>query len=105
MSRARIARAERNLAFAEAAGAVRGLRAQAAALGDAGRRFRADSVVLSATLMRAAEAAYEAGEVGVLELLDAYRSAVGAELEGLELASGARRARIELDRVTGGVSR
>ena len=49
-----------------------------------------------------ADAAYRGGELGILELLDAFRGAVDDELQGLELALLARRARIELERAAGG---
>lgn len=59
----------------------------------------------AAELVRTAEAAYAGGELGILELLDAYRGALDAELQALELEWGARRARIEVDRALGGTAR
>jgi cobalt-zinc-cadmium efflux system outer membrane protein len=52
-------------------------------------------------LMATVRVAYEEGELGILELLDASQQALEARLRLLDLAAAARRARIELDRVTG----
>ena len=64
-------------------------------------RYRSDAVAPSAELVRIAEAAYRAGESTVLELLDAYKGALEAELTALDLEWKAREARIELDQLTG----
>jgi outer membrane protein, heavy metal efflux system len=101
-SRAVVARSRRTIEAEKAAGEVLGLRAEAVALVAAARRFRQEAVRRSADLVRTAEVAYEEGEVEVLELLDAHRGALEAETEALELEMNARRARIDLDRVTGG---
>ena len=99
---AAIARSEFQLALTAAEGEVRGgwqevteLIATAQAQRDAGH---ADAL----RLIEIAEAAYRGGELGVLELLDAYRGAHEIELLVLTLAASARQARIELDRLTGG---
>lgn len=52
-------------------------------------------------LVRIALLAYDEGEQGILELLDAYRTALSVQLRRLTLAAEARKARIELDRVVG----
>ena len=65
-------------------------------------RYRAESVAPAAELVTIAEAAYEEGEYGILELLDAHRVALGARLRLLDLAAAARRAAIELHRAVGG---
>lgn len=52
-------------------------------------------------LLGAARLAYEEGEQGILELLDAYRAVLAVKLRGLELAAEARKARIALDRAAG----
>ena len=65
-------------------------------------RYRVESVRPAAELVSIAEAAYEEGEFGILELLDAHRVALDARLRYLELAAEARRAAIELDRAVGG---
>ena len=64
--------------------------------------YRAGSVERAAELAAIATAAYEEGEYGILELLDAHRVTLGAELRLLELSAAARRAAIELDRAIGG---
>lgn len=65
-------------------------------------RYRATSVEPAAELVAIADAAYQEGEYGILELLDAHRVTLGAETRLLELSAAARRAAIELDRVLGG---
>jgi cobalt-zinc-cadmium efflux system outer membrane protein len=52
-------------------------------------------------LVATARIAYEEGELGILELLDATRQAVDARLRSLEAAALARRAAIDLDRAIG----
>ena len=64
-------------------------------------RYRATSVEPAAELVAIASAAYEEGEYGILELLDAYRVTLDAETRLLELSAAARRAAIELDEVAG----
>ena len=64
-------------------------------------RYRAGSVDRAAELTSIATAAYEEGEYGILELLDAHRVKLGAELRLLDLSTAARRAAIELDRAIG----
>ena len=51
--------------------------------------------------MAIATAGYEEGEFGILELLDAHRVSLSAELRSLDLSASARRAAIELDRAMG----
>ena len=65
-------------------------------------RYRSSSVDRAAELAAIAAAAYEEGEYGILELLDAHRVTLGAGLRLLELSAAARRAAIELDRAVGG---
>lgn len=52
-------------------------------------------------LERIAQVSYEAGERGILELLDAYRSSATARLRATELDAALRRAEIELELVSG----
>ncbi len=54
-----------------------------------------------AELSRIGKLAYEEGEQGILELLDAYRVALFSRLQALELAASARQAEIELNRAAG----
>jgi cobalt-zinc-cadmium efflux system outer membrane protein len=100
-AQAQLARSQRNLLLARAAGDVRGLWQQANRLSNAARRFREKTVQLSPELIRIAEAAYRGGETGILELLDAHRSRLEADLQTLDLELSARQAGIELDRLTG----
>ena len=65
-------------------------------------RYRTTSVEPAAELVVIADAAYQEGVYGILELLDAHRVTLGAETRLLELSAAARRAAIELDRVIGG---
>jgi cobalt-zinc-cadmium efflux system outer membrane protein len=50
---------------------------------------------------RIAQVSYEAGERGILELLDAYRTASAARLRQIELDTAVREAEIELEFVSG----
>ncbi len=52
-------------------------------------------------LVRTALIAYDEGEQGILELLDAYRIALAVEQRRLMLAAEVRKARVHLDRVAG----
>ena len=103
--RSRQARGRLTLETDLATADVRGLRIQAARLADAARRFRSDASATSARLLVTAEAAYRGGELGVLELVDAQRSALDADLQAIDLESAARRARIDLVLASGGASR
>jgi cobalt-zinc-cadmium efflux system outer membrane protein len=52
-------------------------------------------------LHQAAQVAYDEGEQGILELLDAYRVSLNVKKRGLELAAETLKARIALDRAAG----
>jgi outer membrane protein, heavy metal efflux system len=104
-ARARAARGRLSLAVDAARAAVAGLHADATRLAAAAARYRESGTADGAALLRSAEAAYRGGEVGVLELIDAYRAALDAELSLVELEWAARRARIDLDRTAGGAFR
>jgi outer membrane protein, heavy metal efflux system len=52
-------------------------------------------------LARIARTAYEEGETKILDLLDAYRTALAVRLRAIDLHLEARKAEIELDRATG----
>lgn len=100
-----ILNAEHSLLLARTRGAVSGLAAEARELRQAARLFREQALPTSERLTATAEAAYRAGEVGILELLDAYRTALDAEVEAAELERRAREAEIELTRALGGTNR
>lgn len=80
---------------------VRMAHAAASRYRELAERYRAGSVARAAELATIATAAYEEGEHGILELLDAHRVTLGTELRLLELAAAGRRAAIELDRAIG----
>lgn len=103
-ARARSARSRLALALAAAQADVAGLHAEATGLAAAASRHRERSGD-GAALLAAAEAAYRGGEVGALELVDAHRAALDADLSLVELEWAARRARIDLDRTSGGATR
>lgn len=65
---------------------------------EAYRRSVADT---AEPLVATARVAYEEGELGILELLDAARQAIDARLRSLEASALARRAAVELDRAIG----
>jgi cobalt-zinc-cadmium efflux system outer membrane protein len=100
-----ILNAQRTLLVTRARGEVGGLAAEARELRHAARLFREQALPTSERLTATAEAAYRAGEVGILELLDAYRTALDAEVEAAELEQRAREAEIELTRALGGITR
>jgi len=82
-------------------GQARGIHLQATQLIAAAERYRREAVLPSSDLVRIAKSAYRAGESTVLELLDAYKGALEAELTALDLEWKAREALIELDQLTG----
>ena len=100
-----ILNAQRALLVTRARGETGGLAAEARELRNAARLFRDQALPTSERLTATAEAAYRAGEVGILELLDAYRTALHAEVEAAELEQRAREAEIELTRALGGINR
>jgi outer membrane protein, heavy metal efflux system len=100
-ARARAARARFALALEMARGDVGGLHAEASRLASAATRYAESGDADSSGLLATAEVAYRGGEVGVLELIDAYRAALDASLSLVDLQAEARRASIELDRASG----
>jgi cobalt-zinc-cadmium efflux system outer membrane protein len=89
------------LVAAEAAATVAGLHAEAAALADVARRSQTEARRRAEVLLSAADAGYRGGELGAVELVDAYRAALDAELHQIDLAWNAREARIALDEAAG----
>src|SRR4029450_5074641 len=102
-AQARLAQAE-----AKAAALLVSLRSQIAALRavaverrDAADRYRAATAQSAERLERIAQVSYDAGERGILELLDAYRSGAAARTHQATLDAAVRQAEIELELVSG----
>lgn len=93
--------AELGLARREIAAAAMAAEARSAAALEAAERAQAASED-ARRLGTIAEASYQGGETGVVELVDAYRTARDAELEIIELLERAVSARIDLDLARGG---
>jgi cobalt-zinc-cadmium efflux system outer membrane protein len=64
-------------------------------------RYRTTAVQASTDLERIAQVSYDAGERGILELLDAYRSAATARIRQSTLDLAVRQAELELEFVSG----
>lgn len=95
------AQARATLAREGAEGQVRGLFHQARGLERSARSARDGAQVSSAELLPLARSTYEAGESGILELLDAERAVHEAELDAIDLEAATRRVRIALDLTLG----
>jgi cobalt-zinc-cadmium efflux system outer membrane protein len=63
--------------------------------------YETDVAGIGAELARIARIAYDEGERGILELLDAYRGALAARVRAIALRAAARAASIELEALTG----
>jgi cobalt-zinc-cadmium efflux system outer membrane protein len=98
---ANYAQGRKALVHSELEGELAGARAELVRLRAAALRFRTDAQAASKDVVRIATAGYAGGEMNMLELLDAYRGSADDELTALDMELGARRARVELDRVTG----
>lgn len=94
-------RAEHALRLARLDAELDGLWQQSTRLHAAALAFRRESLAGSRELTRIARTAYRAGEGGVLDLIDAFRTELDTELLSLELDYRARLARIELDQTAG----
>ena len=97
--------AERSVLGARIESQVRAAHATAERYSNLSGRYRTESVERASELVAIATAAYEEGEYGILELLDAHRVKLGAELRFLDLSAEARRAAIELNYAVGGETR
>ncbi len=64
-------------------------------------RFRSALSDTGPELVRIARVAYLEGEIGILQLLDAYRSQREAQIRSLEIELAVKEAQIELERVVG----
>jgi cobalt-zinc-cadmium efflux system outer membrane protein len=98
---ARAAAGHRALLESELTGELAGARAETVQLRAAALSFRDHAASAATDLTRIVSAGYEGGEQGLLELLDAYRGAADDALTALDMDQAARKARIELDRMTG----
>lgn len=94
--------AERGIALAQMRGEVTGRWQELRELQRGASRFARDNQASSQALLRAAESAYNAAEIGALELVDAYRNVLDADLRLLMLRERARTASIDLQRLTPG---
>ncbi len=92
-------RAQRDVLARRAESEAESALAEAVALREAEKAYRVAGN--PEELVTIARAAYEAGEMRILELLDAYHTALSARLKSIELSSGARRAEVELNRALG----
>ena len=95
------ARAEREALAIEIEQEVRGTHARATHLLALVDEYEREALDRSRELVRIAEVAYDEGELGILELLDAHRSLVNAELRAIEFRAEARLASIRFDRAVG----
>lgn len=103
-----LAQAHRAQADARVAAFESSLRAQVAALHaivlerrQAADGYRVSMAAGASQLERIAQVSYDAGERGILELLDAYRSGSAARTRQAALDAAARQAEIELELVSG----
>jgi cobalt-zinc-cadmium efflux system outer membrane protein len=64
-------------------------------------RYRAEAMQTTAQIERIAQVSYDAGERGILELLDAFRLGISARVRQAALDLAARQAEIELGFATG----
>lgn len=101
-AKALMAQSDYQLAHDTARAELRGLWQQGTEYQRSAVKFRQDAVETAQKLIEITEAYYRAGEVGILELLDAYRSALNAQLTALDLEFKARNAHIKLDHISGG---
>lgn len=83
-------------------GQIEGLRQQIALQGAALEQYRKESLEGAQDLPAIAQSAYEAGEIGILALLDAFQSYRDAALNVLAMESDIRNLAIELERLGGG---
>ena len=102
-ARARLAQAEASAAAFDVSlrAQVAGVRAALLEHRAAADRHRAFWSTRADQLERIAQVSYDAGEQGILDLLDAYRSGAAGRVRQAELDAAVRRAEIELELVTG----
>jgi len=100
-AQSQVAAGEYQLALREAQARVRGFWQKADLLQRSAAGVQGRYLSDARSLADTARAAYRGGEIGILELLDAYRGVTDTELRSLDLALQARLAMIELERVAG----
>jgi len=103
LASARAARAEATAASLrlQIEAEVRSAHAVLALYQERAAHYRVAAAEIAEPLVAIGRVGYEDGEMGILELLDAVRQSLGAQLRVLELTAAARGAAINLDRVTG----
>ncbi len=82
-------------------GQIAALRAAAVERRGAAERYRAQAIASADLIERIAQVSYDAGERGILELLDAYRIGSSARIRQAVLDATVRQAEIELEFVSG----
>jgi cobalt-zinc-cadmium efflux system outer membrane protein len=82
-------------------GQVVALRAAVIERRDSAGRYRAEAVGRADEIERIARVSYDAGERGILELLDAYRIRASARVRQAELDLSVRQAEVELEFASG----
>ncbi|MDZ4149912.1 TolC family protein [Methylicorpusculum sp.] len=103
-AQAQKADSEYRLAHQKTYGEIRGLWQELTGLLQAVRTFERQGHAVSGELIDIANISYKAGEIGVFELLDAYREQQTYALDRLKLMHKARNASIELDQLTAGIT-
>lgn len=100
-AKGRVARGEKAWAQSKAEGEVRALGKQILLLRASVGPFRKEAKETSQDLVRIARQSYQAGELDILALLDAYRSSRDADLKVLAMEFETRGLMIELERLGG----
>jgi cobalt-zinc-cadmium efflux system outer membrane protein len=80
---------------------IAALRAAVAERRETADRYRSAAVNSAGQIERIAQVSYDAGERGILELLDAYRTGASARIRQAALDAAVRQAEIELEFVSG----
>ena len=103
LAQARRAQAEARLAAAQSTlrGEVAALRAIVLERHQAADKYRSSTTASANQLERIAQVSYDAGERGILELVDAFRNSGASRLRQVALDAAARQAEIELELVSG----
>ena len=103
LARAKAAQAEARVdAFRVALGSeIAALRASVLERRATAERYRSAAVADADQIERIAQVSYDAGERGILELLDAYRTGASARVRQAALDAAVRQAEIELEFISG----